>query len=969
MRKRFRSAGRRFTVLPLAAAAFLTIVLSAAPALAQITETGSISGRVVDVDGVPMPGVTIALDSVEVPSRTTVSRANGTYRFLALPAGEYTLTFSLTGFTTMINEGITVGVDANTTLNITMTLAAVEETVRVVADTPVVDVKKTGLSRNMTEQYMQSIPSARDPWVMMEHTAGIQVNKQNIGGSESGMQSRFNAAGSDNNDTIWTYDGAETTSLGFGGAGRTSMYYDFDAFEEISITTGGNDPSIATGGARINFVTKRGGNRWRASGRFYFTDGALQADPLYDHDADDWKPGVDPDDYYPGYIGNAINNIKDYGLEIGGPVVRDRLYVWGSYGMQDIRLLIAATEDNTQLENYHLKATGHIGAEDVLNFTFLHANKTREGVLAGPDVHPDATWDQDGPTPIYTVKWQRTFSDNMYLEAVFNYMDAGYFVNPRGCTKRGIAPGDCGVQGPQAKYDDDTGFWWSGRSYADASFPSTNVRVDVNNYLAETVGDHEFKYGYSYRGVEVSSSSGVSGGAWAVFDAAEPVEAWIVGPALYNYGGKRHSFYFGDTWALERWTLNAGLRFDHQTSFELPSASGPSPIDPDLIPARSFAGNDPGWGWSSLSPRLGLVYDLTGDARTILRLNAARYASQMSLLELSYMNTTGWSEVDYEWFDLNGNTFVDIGETGDIVWISSGFDPDNPNEPSQNQINETVPPKTDEIIAGIDYEVVRNLAVGASYIWKKVHTRTWAPPTGITSDNYYSVRYNLDGKRDPDGTLDVYHLDQRLPYWVTYGQRPDYHTTYNGLELTLTKRFSDNWMANASFNWADYRQHFPTAASYIDPTNIWAEDSVVRGTRTRGGTYYGAARWYWKSSAMYQLPRGFTLAGFFQIREGHLRPVFTKTANRRNGIGRIDAWIQPVDAERLPVYWVVDLRLEKVFDFPRDVRLHVIGDMFNTTNNTITLATHNQYNSSNFDKIVEVVQGFTFRLGLRLVLR
>jgi hypothetical protein len=947
------------------------MVLAAVPAMAQVTETGIISGTVTDVDGNPLPGVTVTLDSVEIPSQTAFTRVNGTYRFVALPAGEYTVTFALTGFTTMINEGAVVNVDATTSLNVQMTLASVEETVTVTASTPVVDVKKSGLSTNLSEEYMQNIPSARDPWVMMEHTPGLQIDRQNIGGSEGGQQSGFNAAGSDEDDTMWTYDGAEVTDMAATGA--SPFYYDFDAFEEISITTGGNDPSIATGGMRVNFVTKRGGNSWRGSGRFYMVDEGTQVDPIYDRGKEEYKSGVNPDEYYPGYIGNAINNIKDYGVEIGGPIVRDHLFVWGSIGRQDIKLLVGSSEDNTQLKHYHLKGTGHIGNSDVLSFTYLQANKTKQGRGAAANRDPDATHDQEGPSPVYTVKWQHTFSDNMYLESVFNHTGLGFNLNPQGCTSQSIAVADCGVEGPQAKRDYDTGEYWSSSWYYDTIRPLYNFRLDANNYLAEKLGgDHEFKYGYSYRWAEVSSSSGYSGGAMAVFDAGVANEAWIVGPGLDAYRGVRHSLYVGDTWSLDRLTLNLGARADFQTSIELPSGSGASPLAPDQFPARSFDGNDPGWGWNSLSPRFGLTYDLTGDGRAIARFNAARYDSQMPAWELSYLNTTGWAEIDYEWTDLNGNTFIDPGETGDVLWFG-GFDPDDPNAPSGNVITETTPPKTDEIIAGVDYEVVRNLALGASYIWKKYGNATWSPGTGITSANYFPVPYDLQGSQNPNGPLTVYHLDQYNPTWDTYRQRPDYNTKYNGIELTMTKRFSDNWMGNASFNWTQYKQYYPTPASYIDPTNVAATDGnymlLQSGGSGRSGTFYGSARYYFKASGMYQFPHGITLGGFFQVREGYLNPIYTRTDSRPNGIGRSSPWIQPVDQNILPTYWNMDLRVEKTFDFPGDVRLHLIGDMFNLFNNGINLAIHNQYNSSNYDLIREVMQGFTFRLGLRLVLR
>ena len=151
-------------------ASLVMAMFLAAPVWAQ--ETGSISGVVTDPDGAPLPGVAVTLNSVQVPESTIYTQANGVYRFPALPpgSGQYNLTFSLEGFQTIIQEGLDVRLGANSQVNVTMTLSTVEETVTVTGTTPIVDVKNTGTGSNISEEYMQSVPSARDPWVMMQQT-------------------------------------------------------------------------------------------------------------------------------------------------------------------------------------------------------------------------------------------------------------------------------------------------------------------------------------------------------------------------------------------------------------------------------------------------------------------------------------------------------------------------------------------------------------------------------------------------------------------------------------------------------------------------------------------------------------------------------------------------------------------------------------------------------------------------------
>ena len=195
-----------------------------------------------------------------------------------------------------------------------------------------------------------------------------------------------------------TFDSIEV----LGGANPTvatssQAYVDPFTFEEITISTGGNDPSIATGCVRINFVTKRGGNSWRGSARFYITDGSLQQNTVADRDGN-LTGNYTADELYPGYIGNAIDNIKDWGGEVGGPVVRDRFFVWGSYGKQDIKQFVGASPDNTQLKNIHGKANIHLGDAFVLNYTYVKAQKTKQGRGASATRPPDTTFNQGGPS-------------------------------------------------------------------------------------------------------------------------------------------------------------------------------------------------------------------------------------------------------------------------------------------------------------------------------------------------------------------------------------------------------------------------------------------------------------------------------------------------------------------------------------------------------------------------------------------
>src|SRR5207237_4305084 len=149
---------------------------------------------------------------------------------------------------------ITVGVGAP--VNAKLEISTVQETITVTGESPVVSTRETGTKQTFTNELLQGIPSARDPWVILQQTAGIAMHREKIGGNMSGQQSNFVSRGASPGNTKWSVDGIDTTDMAATGASPT--YYDFDAFQEMTITTGGVDVSQQTGGVGVMLVTKSG---------------------------------------------------------------------------------------------------------------------------------------------------------------------------------------------------------------------------------------------------------------------------------------------------------------------------------------------------------------------------------------------------------------------------------------------------------------------------------------------------------------------------------------------------------------------------------------------------------------------------------------------------------------------------------------------------------------------------------------
>jgi len=157
--------------------AFVALLCAATFAAAQ-SQTGEIFGKATDSSGAVLPGVTVTLSGPSLlQPLTAVTSGSGTYQFPRIEIGTYTVKFELTGFKTVVNEGIKVTVGFSAQINAHLGVSTVQETVTVTGQSPIVDTKETGTKQTFTNELLQSIPSARDPWVILQQTAGVGWKK------------------------------------------------------------------------------------------------------------------------------------------------------------------------------------------------------------------------------------------------------------------------------------------------------------------------------------------------------------------------------------------------------------------------------------------------------------------------------------------------------------------------------------------------------------------------------------------------------------------------------------------------------------------------------------------------------------------------------------------------------------------------------------------------------------------------
>ena len=382
------------------------------------TQTGEIFGRVTDQSGAVMPGTTVTLTSPALlQPQSTFASASGSYRFPNLAIGVYTVTFELTGFKRVIRPEVRIQAGFNAEVNGRLELSSVEETVTVTGQSPIIDVRSNTLGTNFGKELLEAIPSARDPWVILEQTPGMVMSVQNVGGNASGQQASFGAHGSSANQQ-WNLDGATVTDM---AAGSSPTYFDFDSFEEIQITTAGGDASQEASGVAINFVTKSGSNQLKGSARLFDSNKRFQASNT---PAEVAAQG--------GGAGNPLKNVIEYGVEVGGPIIRDKAWFWGAISRQSIKVGVlgflkagapaGSTDaddletDETVLNNQNLKLNYGWTARHKTTFLYSRGDKIRNARGASSTTRIEATTRQTGPTNYYKAEHQWVASDRLMVE-------------------------------------------------------------------------------------------------------------------------------------------------------------------------------------------------------------------------------------------------------------------------------------------------------------------------------------------------------------------------------------------------------------------------------------------------------------------------------------------------------------------------------------------------------------------------
>jgi hypothetical protein len=530
----------------------------AAPAHAQAI--GSIFGKVTDASGGVLPGVTVTVTgpSLQAPLVATTS-ANGTYQFPSVPIGTFTVTFELASFKKAQRPNVVISTGFNAGVDQKLEIGSMSEEVTISAASPVVDTKKTATGATFTADILEKIPSARDPWQIINMAPGVQAGL-NVGGSSSGQQVSLAARGTSAN-VQWNLEGGSITDL---SSNSSPSYFDFDSFEQIQVTTGGGDVSVQSSGLSINLVTKSGSNVFKGTLVGTFENDSMQANNVT---SQLFATGAN------GFLsGNPLQKIDVYTLEAGGPIIKNRLWYWGALDKQDINVgiinffdatkgtfcndLVAAQKagqlgslttydklndiqgclgnDKTVIKDLNWKFNYQINSANKIQYLFTSDNKYRNHRNSSSTTAIESTSQQTSdaplklPLPTYSITHTLIASDKLVFNNQMTYVGGGFFLDYQDVPPQGAcAQTRYNGSDNNAGYARDATCLWNVQPLVNrttgvtsrsmpASYQTTRhsweVKTDGTYFLSHKAGgDHSLKFGLGWRKNPIQSFSHYSG--------------------------------------------------------------------------------------------------------------------------------------------------------------------------------------------------------------------------------------------------------------------------------------------------------------------------------------------------------------------------------------------------------------------------------------------------------------------------
>ncbi len=955
---------RWFTGL-LAVLAVLSLSTSAFAQGGGASSTGTIQGRVTDSQGAVLPGVTVTATSPSaLGAQTTVTSETGNYRFPAVPPGQYEVTYELAGFNSLKRSGIAITLGFTANVNVELALATLQETVTVSGASPVIDTTATRIQQNFKMEQLQALPNARDMWALLAVTPGVAVNRIDVGGNRAGTQAGYTAYGQTGQVRV-LIEGINTTE-GTGGAG---FYFDYASLEEAFIGTSGQSAEMPNPGVQSQFIARSGSNSFQGEYHLDWYNNSFQGSNLPDSYTVPTAFNNSPIREH----ANEVDGYYDHDINAGGPIKKDKVWFFGTYRKQKNAVAQPNFQFDKTFDTTLWNAVGKVSYQanqkNKITGYYQWGQKIQPNRLPFATytyASPEQTWTQNSGSWVYKGEWNSTVSDKLYLEA--RYGDFGYYF-------------------PLFSNSNENYFFHDqGQLYSLGAHQKQQLDRDRKQYnLAATyfvdtaAGSHTFKMGaellkeQSWEGYESrrGGSTGIehvynNGVSSQVIFGIPTASCAVASLAAHDCLTARSaldqmSAFVNDTWSKGKMTVNAGVRFDQYKGFlpeqeQLAGSSGPISVAAVTFPKTDF------YTWNVFAPRIGAIYDLTGDGKMVIKANYGLYWHNPGVGPGSNANpNTAAKSSTHTWNDqagcagcINGDKKWQPGEQSALATTAAlqgavGIDPN------------IKAPYTHEASVWLERQISDTMGVRAGFVYKTEEDLISTNLQPGRPASAYTVPFNfvdigVDGIR---GTGD----DKNLTFYgfptANAAQFPstvivsnfDQFSRYKTIELSMNKRYGNKWSATVGGGYTmshDFPNGFPQ-----NPAQPGVDDRTS---------------WGFKASGSYDAPWGIRLTPILRHQSGvnYARTITISVPAGSAFSASGTHYVEPSNSNREDNILVVDVRAEKSINVNSRVRIRAYLDLFNLSNShaseTIARATGPQY-----QKPALILAPRTARVGFRFI--
>lgn len=934
---------------------------------AQVAITGKIAGVVTDASGAAVPSATVSVKSTALMAeRTTTTGADGAYLFDLLPPGTYEVAVTSKGFKGFGETGIVLTAGFTATVNAKLQVGEVTDVVRVEGEN-VVDLQNVQTATTFDQTLLQDIPSGRDPWSTVAQMPGVTSSTFDVAGNNSYQQSAMQVHGSTQAEQIYSYNGLDLNWPGSNG-GYTQFYTNHDSFDEFQVVSDNAPASVPIGGIYMNQVTQSGSNQIHGQAAAYYLTAATQAgvkQPLFQ--------GT------PVPTGSPFDMTSDTSARLGGPIMRDKWWIYGDYRRYDLRQRILAVTDQAgnpvvdvnHQTNTDLRSDWQINSKNKFSFIWMYNEQNRffRRDTSYQFVTQDASWKQIEPAYILEGLWTSQVTSNLLLDFRIGWNKIVFPLSYQpGSTGLNLQDIGTSTESGAAPYEFVNPAWvlkWS----AGGSW-----------YKGNWAGTHNFQFGFEWGDNYNSYLYNVNQGINAIFNSPGPksfttpfqVVAYNTPTTQKNYF-RDTSFYLQDAWSpRRRLTLNLGLRYDRFTTYYPAQTTAANLTFPQLFKAgTTFPGSGNLVDWNTVSPRIGVAFDPTGKGDSVFRFGYGIYYIMQGTGLAETANPNGLITLTFPWNDTNGDKIPQLNE-----WLPANATPVASSGGAQINRNMSRP-YSEEVSAGYEKQLWRDLRVAATYYYRTKKNLFGTENSAVSKSDYVPIT-TLNGSpiRNPltNQPMTLFSFQPSDPTkfgefnnLVTNFSQLD-NNSYNAVEFTAVKRLSHKWQILGGFTIQRQKGVFgrgfsdeATGDNFTDPNN----------DINRNNNFLNLDSTYvFKVDSTYELPLKFATSVNFQHYTGFpIQPTETFSVPDGQGVPIAETVIlQPAGLQRLPSVNQLNLRFSREFAFGDRWRLTPNVDFFNLTNSQTTIAEVTQWtppNGGTFLKPALAINPFVTRFGLR----